>query len=321
MTASKPDGQSLADSLLAQTAAGITLAAALIYAAGALTVALRLYFTHLPWEAVLGQLPHDLLLTTGFGQIVLPASIIGMLGAILLNFLINHEHGPNQGRWAIARAAQSWLRDYLQDEPGPAHFASWVTVSLLLGAAEAGIALPDYLYHRSRYLYPSVVISWPRFFLVVAAISAITASIALILFPWPLPLPGRTFHSAATDSAASAAPNNAEQRRESKLRPWQWQATVGSLVALAVIPGVAAISASSLFPYTLACSPSFKNGQLSGNLIGTNAGWAYMVEYRSQDRSHDYFSVIPLASVRLMTIGQYADCNPLAPSPAPSASP
>jgi hypothetical protein len=40
---------------------------------------------------VLGQLPHDLLITTGFGQVVLPASIIGALGAILLNFLVNQD--------------------------------------------------------------------------------------------------------------------------------------------------------------------------------------------------------------------------------------
>jgi hypothetical protein len=196
------------------------------------------------------------------------------------------------------------------------HFGTWLVVSLLLGAVAAGIALPDYLYHRSRYRYPSVVISSPRFFFfVVAGVSAVAVGIALILLPYPRPL---------GVAASTAEPAMPEQARESKLLPWQWQALVGALVALAVIPGTAAFSASTLFPYTIVCSPAFNKGQLSGNLIGTNAGWAYMVEYKksgNNNYSQDYFSVVPLAAVKLMTIGKYADCAPLAHAPAPTPSP
>jgi hypothetical protein len=330
----KPGGQSLRDSLLAQAAAGLTLTAALIYGAGALTIALRLYFTHLPWESVLSQLPRDLLLTTGFAQVVLPAAIIGALGAILLSFLINQEHErrresrparqgqvtdldraadlPSDGTKGFATAIQRKVRGYLQAHTGPRHFAAWLGVSLLLGAAEAVIALPDYAYHRALYTNPAVVISSARFFVVVALVSATAVAIALILFPYPRPVRG------ARPATEAVGPHDA---RESKLLPWQWRSLAGALVALAVVPGAAAISASTLFPYTLVCSPTFKDGALSGNLIGTNGGWAYMVEYHQTDFSHDYFSVIPLSEVRLMTIGKYADCSRLAQTPKPTPSP
>ena len=352
---SKPGGSSLADSLVGQAAAGITLAAALIYGAGALTIALRLYFTHLPWASIVGQMPHDLIITTGFGQVMLPAVIIGVLGAILLNFLINEDH-PNELRrrrsgfllasWyrpegtrrTIAGWLQSKLRHYLQARPGVAHFAAWLGASAILGAAAAGIALPDYLYHQSGYLHPSVVISWPNFFLVVGVASGVAAGIALIMLPQPRPLtaqdatPAGQPHDPAAPATTDVSPARPTKEskpppKESKLSSWQWQAFVGMLIAFAAIPGVAAISASTLFPLTLACSPAFHDGRLSGNLIATNGGWAYMVEYRQSNFSHDYFSVVPLSSVRLMAIGQYSDCNTLATTPTatptarPSASP
>ena len=304
----KPGGQSLADSLLAQAAAGITLAAALIYGAGALTVALRLYFTHLPWESVLGQLPHDLIITAGFGQVMLPAVIIGMLGSITLSFLVNQEHEKEHGRQTVALYFQQKLRGYFRAPPGLAHLAWWFVASVVLGAAEAATSLPLYLYHRSGYLHPSVVIPWFGYFGVVTLVSAIAVGIALILFPAPRQLPS------IADSSADAA-------RVSRLSPLQWQAFSAALVALAVIPGAAAFSASTLFPNTLVCSSTFRHGQLSGNLIGTNGGWAYMVEYRQTGPhaySGDYFSVVPLAAIKLMTIGQYADCATLANTQAPA---
>jgi len=322
-------GQSLADSLLGQAAAGITLAAALIYGAGALTVALRLYFTHLPWAAVLGQLPHDLIITTGFGQVVLPASIIGMLGAILLNFLANQPHKPEDNKRTAASFLQAGLRGYLKARPSSTHFAAWLLTSLLLGVAEAGIALPSYLYHKTGYIHTGVLISWPSFFLTVALVSAIAVGITLILMPPPRPLPALPPVPPAAEPSGSEADaaTGASDPTESKLSTWQWQAIAGALVAFAAIPGAAAISASTLYPPALICSPTFHNGQLSGNLIATSGEWAYMVEYRTTNYSHDYFSVVPLSSVRLMTIGTYGDCATLAPTPAtspvahPSATP
>lgn len=185
-----------------------------------------------------------------------------------------------------------------------------------------------------------MVISWPAFFLTVALISAVAVGITLILLPPPRPLPDSVplpalpataaatpvegtpnAEPAAREGDTPAAVSNAA--RESKLSIWQWQLLVGALVAFAAVPGAAAISASTLYPAALMCSPAYLNGQLSGNLIATSGEWAYMVEYRRHNYSHDYFSVVPLSSVRLMAIGRYGDCATLArsPSPSPSAHP
>jgi hypothetical protein len=157
---------------------------------------------------------------------------------------------------------------------------------------------------------------------VVGVASGVAAGIALIMLPQPRPLTARAAtpagqpHGPGAPATTDVSPGGPP--KESKLTSWQWQALVGVLITFAAIPGVAAVSASTLFPFTVACSPAFHDGQLSGNLIATNGGWAYMVEYRQNNFSHDYFSVIPLSSVRLMAIGHYSNCNTLAATPAPT---
>jgi hypothetical protein len=53
-------------------------------------------------------------------------------------------------------------------------------------------------------------------------------------------------------------------------------------------------------------TPTSITGSYPATLISTNGGSAYVVEDRQDNYSHDCFSVIPLAAVRLMTIGKYA---------------
>jgi hypothetical protein len=292
--------------VIGQAAAVVAIAAALLYGAGALDLALRLEFTHLSWESVLGQLPRDFILTTGFGQVILPAMIVGILGAILINFLANEHRGGRR----IERAMQN----YLLAKSGPAHFIQWAIIALILGLAEGLIALPWYLYHEHRFLHPSVVISSFEAFLIVAILSTLAGGLALVLLPRPL-----------SDSAAN---KQKDLKEPSTLKPWQWTAWVGVLAGLAVIPGIAAIAADGLFPDVLICSPGFENGHLSGNLIATNGGWAYTVEYHQSNFSHDYIAAIPLASVQFEAVGRYGDCNVLnngsrspTPRPSPSAKP
>ena len=291
--------------VIGQAAAVVAVAAALLYGAGALDLALRLEFTHLSWESVLGQLPRDFILTTGFGQVILPAMIVGILVAILMNFLVNEHRGGKR----IERAMQN----YLLAKSGRAHFLQWAIIALILGLAEGLIALPWYLYHEHRFLHPSVVISSLEAFLIVAVLSTLAVGLALILLPRPL-----------SDSAA----NKRNLKEPSTLKPWQWTAWMGVLAGLAVIPGIAAIAADGLFPDVLICSPGLENGHLSGNLIATNGGWAYTVEYHRSNFSHDYIAAIPLASVEFEAVGRYGDCNVLnngskspTPRPSPSAKP
>lgn len=144
-----------------------------------MTIALRLFFTHLSWEAVLGQLPHDVILTTGFGQIILPSFIIGMLGTVLLNFLVNGEHGP------LVKPIQLMLQRYLTAEPSIGHFLAWLFTAAFFGTLEAIISLPFYIRHAQSYFNPGVVIPTFDAILVSAILSALTVSIALIMLPPP----------------------------------------------------------------------------------------------------------------------------------------
>jgi hypothetical protein len=353
---SDDDRQTLITSLIGQLAAGLTAAVAVIYGAGALSIALRLYFTHLSWEAVLGQLPHDLILTTGFGQVILPAIIIGMLGAVLLNFLVNERH---HGR--LVRRIQKSMQSYLLARPSVPHFIRWLVVAVVLGAVETLISLPYYQYHAERYIHSGVVIPAERGLVVAGGLSAIFVGIALILLPRPVQgsvlsefIPERpatstvpTVDDAGADDEAAAlvleilgedlpepanedsrAPANGDQadnrwKKPSALSRAEWIGWVGALVGFTVIPGIATFSAVTLFPPSLACSSDFNNGYLSGNLIGTSGSWAYMVEYRSTNFSHDYIAAVPLSSVKVETVGVYGDCATLAPTPAasPSATP
>jgi hypothetical protein len=328
------DRQTLLTSLIGQLAAGLTAAVAIIYGAGALSIALRLYFTHSSGETVLGQLPHDLILTTGFGQVILPAIIVGVLGAVLLNYLVNEQHGSRS-----MRRVQKSMQAYLLGKPSVPHFIRWLVVAAVLGAVEALISLPYYLYHAGRYIHPGVVIPAAEALGVAGTLSAIFVGIALILFPRPVEgcvlsvfasQPGATStvpsvdYSGLDDETADEADEESSEpnKKPSTLSRAEWIAWVGALVGFTVIPGVATFSAVTLFPASLACSTAFNNGYLSGNLIGTSNGWAYMVEYRSTNFSHDYIATVPLSSVKVETVGVYGDCATVAtPPPKPTASP
>jgi hypothetical protein len=165
--------------VIGQAAAGLTAAAAIIYGSGALAIALRLYFTHLSWEAVLGQLPRDLILTTGFGEIILPAMIIGLLGGVLLNYLVNLEHGK------LVSRIQRRLQRYLTAPPSAGHFVVWLLVSALFGVLEPLASLYLYISHARTYFSPEVVIPPFDAMATAAVLSAVAVGIALILLPAP----------------------------------------------------------------------------------------------------------------------------------------
>jgi hypothetical protein len=288
------DPAAIRTAVIGQAAAGLTAVAALIYGSGALTIALRLYFTRLSWETVLGQLPHDVILTSGFGQIVLPAIIIGVLGAVLLNFLVNGSHRPD-GAWS---RLQLRLQRYLTAKPSFRHFLAWLGISAVLGALSAAVSLPYYIAHTASYQHPQVVIPAYVAIPVAAAISALAIGIALILMPPPA---GEYLRPELSRQLGAS-------RRTSGLTRIGWQVWVGALVGFAAIPGISTFAAVTLFPYTLACSSQFKGGELSGDLIAANGGWAYMVEYRMSDYRQDFIAAVPLSSVQLETIGYYGSC-------------
>lgn len=296
------DPSALRVAVIGQAAAGLTAVAAIIYGSGALTIALRLFFTHLSWETVLGQLPRDVILTSGFGQIVLPAVIIGVLSAVLLNFVVNGSH-RSSGFWSWL---QLRLQRYLTANPSFKHFLAWLVVSAALGVATAAISLPAYDAHAASYAHPQVVIPAFNAIFVASVISTVAVGIALILLPPPTNDRLRPELSERQPGAG---------RGPSGLTGIGWMLWVGCLIAFAAIPGISTFNAVTLFPSTLACSTQFKGGELSGNLIATNGGWAYMIEYRTEDYSRDYIAVVPLSSLQLETIGYNGDCATLSAHP------
>jgi hypothetical protein len=308
--------QSLLTSFVGQAAAAITLAGVLIYGSGGLTLALRLAFSRLPWESVLGQLPHDLLLTTGFGQVILPAAITGLLGTVFLDFLVNSEQNA-KGLTAL----RNGLQTYLSDLPSWKHLGWWTLVSIVAGAAEAGIFVCCYIYHESGFSYYGVVVAWWQAFIYVLIISSLAVGMAIIFLPPPpMDVQLRILKSmeAKGDSKQTVDVTRQDMKRRGQLTRTGWKVLVGLLVTFSAIPLWSSISASNLFPFTVACSSGFtKSGQHTGNLIGTNGNWVYMAEYRTstEHRTQDgkrtavtvyygpYLSVVPLSSVQLLAIG------------------
>jgi hypothetical protein len=177
--AAAADVAAMRTAVIGQAAAGLTAGAAIIYGSGALTIALRLYFTHLSWEAVLGQIPRDLILTTGFGEIILPAMVIGILGAILLNYLVNAEHS------GLVFRVQLRLQRYLTAPPSFGHFLAWLLASAFFGVLEPLVSLYFYRSHARAYFSSKVVISAFEAMATAAVLSALTVGIALILMPAP----------------------------------------------------------------------------------------------------------------------------------------
>lgn len=69
--------QSISAVLVGQATAVLAVAAAVIYAAGALSLGLKLWFIQDTWAPVLGQLPHDLILANAISDVI-PALIAAM---------------------------------------------------------------------------------------------------------------------------------------------------------------------------------------------------------------------------------------------------
>jgi hypothetical protein len=84
-------------------------AVALVYAAGGGVLALRLYLTHLPSLAVVGQLPRAVLVSIGLAQIVLPTALVVALYAVYR--VLSSETAPPTrlvSQWK-PRSRRGWL--------------------------------------------------------------------------------------------------------------------------------------------------------------------------------------------------------------------
>lgn len=65
--------------IITELAGLLATAAAVIYGTGAVVLALRLSFEHLPWSDVVSGLPREFVVSTGAGQVLLPSLAVGAL--------------------------------------------------------------------------------------------------------------------------------------------------------------------------------------------------------------------------------------------------
>lgn len=73
--------------------------ATIIYIAGGVVLALRLAFERVPWEPVVAQLPREFVLSTGAGQVLLPALIVGGLYGLYRLLRGERPSAPQLSRW------------------------------------------------------------------------------------------------------------------------------------------------------------------------------------------------------------------------------
>lgn len=83
--------ESLLNSPWTKLLGSATVVAAIIYVSGAAVMALRIWNSGLSWQPVVGQLPHDTLLSVGFAQVLAPA----VLGSIIAGWVVTRK----PGRW------------------------------------------------------------------------------------------------------------------------------------------------------------------------------------------------------------------------------
>lgn len=279
---------SILDSMVGQATAGIAVLAALVYAAGGLTLALKLWFFQLSWTPVLGQLPHDFLLVTAVGQVI--SQVVAAGSAI--GFGIHKLLGLKRLQ-----------KLYLESE------WYWFALSALIGSAVAGsllglapLAVLHFTSDSARHAGPTVtnlLQSDSHIYLFTALSSAATALVTACLL--------RAIYGAR------------DLRSPIRL------VLAMAITAFALIPAVAAGSAAYLLPPVVLCAPNFLQpfgaktaaGDMRGNLIGNNSQWAYIAQFTINARNvvtARTITAVPMSSIRLEGIGPNSGCGDLTPA-------
>jgi hypothetical protein len=111
-------------------------ATVLVYITGGIVLALRLGFENLPFEAVVGQLPREFLISQGLTTVVLPALTVAAVYATYRlirqeprepeSIRLSGTHYPGRG-WGS-------LRDFVRGESRFLKLAAWISLGLLAPA-------------------------------------------------------------------------------------------------------------------------------------------------------------------------------------------
>jgi hypothetical protein len=277
---------SLAESVIGQATAALAVTAAVIYAAGGLTLGLQLWFLGVPWTPVLGQLPRDFIGITAVGQVILPAVIAGAAFGGLIDWLSFRREPRARPRPAADRQPGYLTRPYWP-EPGINFLLRTFVIALLCGGLLGTVPLVLLIF--TQHPAAGALRPWIAIYACCALLSGVAFFIALY---------GLRFlyrHAHATSLA--------------------WRRTlVSAVTALALVPFFCSVSGAFLLPPVALCGPNFLHpvhdqarqsaGYMKGNLIGANSQWVYIAQfhYRGNVITGRTITVVPASSVQLQAI-------------------
>ncbi len=274
---------SIAESLLAQATAALALAVALIYAAGGLSLGLKLWFLRVPWTTVLGQLPHDPLIITAVGQVVVPCLAAGAVLGPLIAWL----------------SGRTWLQERYLNKKGAHFLIATVAVAFAVGLVLGAVPLLVLL-----FTYRIVAGS-------LQPLPAIWACCGLLSFATAA---GTLYVVRALYDRSAEFPNGRMQTTAGRTL------LVASL-SVALIPCLCSVSGAFLLPPVKLCSPKFfhpvssggpeQSGYMDGNLIGSNGQWIYIAQFGQSGGQVNFRTItaVPVSAVQLQAIGQGSGCG------------
>lgn len=297
----EPSGpSSIAESLVAQATAALTLAVALTYAAGGLALGLKLWFLRVPWTTVLGQLPHDPLIVTAVGQVVVPSLAAGAVLSALIDWLSGMRAGDEMtgrpGRRTEPRLPQSYLERTGRQFLGLTLLIA-LAAGLLLGAA------PLLVLRFTSHVVSGGLQPW----------AAIWACCGLLSFAAAM---GVLYVVRALHTRSPAFPAR-------RMRPALRRTLLVAAVSAALLPCLCSISGAFLLPPVFLCGPNFFHpvgdsgqeaaGYMDGNLIGSTSQWIYIAQFGRSRGQIDFstISAVPAGAVRLQAIGRGSGCRDL----------
>jgi hypothetical protein len=299
---------SIAESLLAQATAALALAVALIYAAGGLSLGLKLWFLRVPWTTVLGQLPDDPLIITAVGQVVVPCLAVGAVLGAVIDWLSEMRAGDETPGRPTRRRLFAWakwmlfagVKRYL-DQSGARFLALTVPLALAAGALLGAVPLLVLIF--TSHVASGSLRPPPEIWAFCGLLSFATGTGVLYVM--------RALHT-----RSSASPGR-------RVRPAIRRTLLVASVSVALIPCLCSVSGAFLLPPVWLCGPKFFHpvsdsgheapGWMIGNLIGSNDQWIYIAQFGQSHGQIDFRTItaVPASAVQLQAIGEGSGCGDL----------
>jgi hypothetical protein len=290
---------SIAESLLAQATAALALAVAVIYAAGGLALGLKLWFLRVPWTTVLGQLPHDPLIITAVGQVVVPCLAAGAVLGALIDWLSGMRAGDERPGSPDRRMPFTWPQRYM-DKTGAQFLGPTVALALAVGLLLGAVPLLVLVF-TSHFASGGLQPLW-----------AIWVCCGLLSFATAT---GTLYVVRALHVGSAASPDR-------RMRPAMRRTLLVASVSVALIPCLCSVSGAFLLPPVFLCGPKFFHpvkdkglapGYMAGNLIGSNDQWIYIAQFGQSHGQIDFRTItaVPAGAVQLQAIGQGSGCGDL----------